>query len=171
VTADPLRVDDDTLTDLFHRHHVELVRLAVLLVHDQPTAEDVVQDVFARLHARKALGRSGEELAYIRASVLNACRSVLRRRVVARRADLARDVFDEAAASAEAEAIRAEDRRQVLMALAALPSRRREVLIMRYYLGLSEAEIASTLGISQGSVKSAASRGISALAKALGEES
>lgn len=172
MTSDPLKVDDDTLANLFRRHHVELVRLAVLLTHDQQTAEDVVQDVFARLHARQALGRSGEELAYIRASVLNACRSVLRRRVVARRADLIHDVLDErAAASAEAEAIRADDRRQVLTALAALPSRRREVLVLRYYLGLSEAEIASTLGISQGTVKSAAARGIAALARALGEES
>lgn len=172
MTADPFKVDDDTLTELFHRHHLELVRLAVLLTHDEQTAEDVVQDVFARLHARRASGRPGEELAYIRASVLNACRSVLRRRVVARRADLTRDVLDErAAASAEAEAIRAEDRRQVLIALAALPDRRREVLILRYYLGLSEAEIAKTLGISQGTVKSAASRGIAALARALGEES
>jgi RNA polymerase sigma-70 factor (sigma-E family) len=173
VAADPPRVDDGTLASLFHEHNVELVRLAVLLVHDQQTAEDVVQDVFARLHARQASGRSGEELAYIRAAVLNACRSVLRHRIIVRRADLARDVLDEratASASAEAEAIRAEDRRQVLMALAALPDRRREVLVLRYYLGLSEAEIASTLGISQGTVKSATSRGIAALARALGEE-
>jgi RNA polymerase sigma factor (sigma-70 family) len=65
----------------------------------------------------------------------------------------------------------AEDRRQVLAALAALPARRREVLVLRYWLGLSEAEIAATLDISQGSVKSAAARGVAALAKALGEES
>jgi DNA-directed RNA polymerase specialized sigma24 family protein len=62
------------------------VRLAVLLVQDQPTAEDTVQDVFVRLQARGGrLGRDGEELAYIRACVLNGCRSVLRRRAVARR--------------------------------------------------------------------------------------
>lgn len=67
--------------------------------------------------------------------------------------------------------MRAEGRRQVLAALAELPARRREVLVLRYYLGLSEAEIASTLGISAGSVKSAASRGLAALARALGEES
>ena len=56
-------------------------------------------------------------------------------------------------------------------ALRALPVRQREVLVLRYYLGLSEAEIASTLGISQGTVKSAAARGIRSLARALGEES
>jgi len=62
-----------------------------------------------------------------------------------------------------------EDRRQVLAALAHLPARRREVLVLRYYAGLSEAEIASTLGISTGTVKSTAARGLAALARALKE--
>jgi DNA-directed RNA polymerase specialized sigma24 family protein len=71
------------LADLFGSHHLELVRLAYLLVRDQPTAEDVVQDVFARLHERNGqTSRPGEELAYVRAAVLNACRSVLRRRAI-----------------------------------------------------------------------------------------
>jgi len=174
VTAEqPWEAQEQNLADLFRRHHLELVRLATLIVHDQPTAEDVVQDVFARLHAAAKRPRPGEELAYIRASVLNGCRSVLRRRVVARAVGVLRDDREEhsAGASAEAEVIKAEDRRQVLAALAALPDRRREVLILRYYLGLSEAEIASALGISQGTVKSTAARAIAALARAIGEES
>lgn len=159
------------LAELFGRHHAELVRLAVLVVGDQPTAEDVVQDVFARLQARSGkVGRPGEELSYIRASVLNGCRSALRRRAVASRVRLV-DAEPDVTASAESEVMLAEDRRQVLAALAALPARRREVLVLRYWLGLSEAEIAATLSISQGSVKSAAARGVAALAKALGEES
>jgi len=97
---------DSDLSVLFRQHHADLVRLAVLLVGDQETAEDVVQDVFARLHARGAW----------------------------------RD-------------------------------RRREVLVLRYYLGLSESEIASVLRISPGTVKSTAARGIAALARMLGEES
>ena len=72
--------------------------------------------------------------------------------------------------SAEHEAVLAEDRREVLAALAALPVRRREVLVLRYYLGLSEAEIADALGISPGTVKSTAARGLAALARALGED-
>jgi RNA polymerase sigma-70 factor (sigma-E family) len=159
------------LADLFSRHRGELVRLAVLIVQDQATAEDVVQDVFAGLHSRSANpGRTGEELPYLRASVLNGCRSVLRRRTVAKRVRMVRAEPD-AVASAEAEAMLAEDRRQVLAALAELPTRRREVLVLRYWLGLSEAEIAATLGISQGSVKSTAARGLASLAKSLGEES
>ena len=62
-----------------------------------------------------------------------------------------------------------EDRRQVLAALARLPTRRREVLVLRYYAGLSEAEIAATLGISAGTVKSTAARGLATLARALKE--
>ena len=74
-------------------------------------------------------------------------------------------------ASAESEAILSEDRRQVLSALARLPRRRREVLVLRYYLGLSEAEIAAVLGISAGTVKSTAARALAALARDLGEPS
>jgi RNA polymerase sigma-70 factor (sigma-E family) len=161
------------LADLFRTHHAELVRLAVLLVHDQPTAEDVVQDVFASLQAKPGRpGRPGEELAYIRASVLNRCRSVLRRRLVSGRVGLRLGAEQRVVGqSAEAEAVQAEERREVLEALARLPQRRREVLVLRYYLSLSEAQIAATLGISTGTVKSAAARGIAALARMLGEPS
>src|SRR5260370_17965550 len=72
--------------------------------------------------------------------------------------------------SAEDTAILAEDRRLVLAALAALPGRRREVLVLRFYLGLPVAEVAAMLGISQGSVKSATARGLESLARRLGEE-
>ena len=112
-------------------------------------------------------------LAYVRAAVLNGCRSALRRRAVARRFGGARDVHGGRTTatqpSAEHEALLAEDRRQVLAALAGLSRRRREVLVLRYWLGLPEAEIAALLGISPGTVKSTAARGIAALARELGE--
>ncbi len=174
TVAEPRAAAGQQLAGLFRQHHIELVRLAVLLVQDQATAEDTVQDVFLRLQARRGqLGREGEELAYIRACVLNGCRSVLRRRRIAARAGTSVAVAARLAAgeSAEAEVIRSEERRQVLVALAGLPARRREVLVLRYYLGLSEAEIGATLDISKGSVKSAAARGLAALAKALEKES
>lgn len=174
TVAEPLTAGDQRLADLFRQHHVELVRLAVLLVQDQPTAEDAVQEVFARLQAkRERPGREGEELAYLRACVLNRCRSVLRRRRLARRIDASFQVLPDelTSESAESAAIRSQQYQEALTALAALPARRREVLVLRYFLGLSESEIASTLGISNGSVKSAAARGLAALAKALREES
>ena len=160
-----------TVTTLFRDHHGELVRLAVLLVGDLPTAEDVVQDVYARLQSRPR--PPDDPLPYVRAAVLNGCRSALRRRGIARRAGLmhhASQRDDATLASAESEVILSEDRRAVLAALARLPRRRREVLVLRYYLGLSEAEIAAVLGISPGTVKSTAARGLAMLARDLGEE-
>jgi RNA polymerase sigma factor (sigma-70 family) len=185
--------DAADLASLFRRHHADLVRLALIMVRDLPTAEDVVQDVFTRIHAQHDVpAQPGRELAYLRASVLNGCRSVYRRRAVAVRIGLEPStdpaawslgngcglpgtgrarVAEPAQESAEAAAIRADECHRVLAALASLPGRRREVLVLRYYLGLSEAEIAATLGITPGGVKSAAARGLAALAKKLGEQS
>jgi RNA polymerase sigma-70 factor (sigma-E family) len=159
------------VTALFREHHAELVRLAVLMTGDRASAEDIVQDVFTRLCARDRLPDSGGALAYVRTAVLNGCRSALRRRAVARRVGGARDALaaDTPQRSAESEVLLAEDRRQVLAALAGLSRRRREVLVLRYWLGLPEAEIAAVLGISPGTVKSTAARGIAALACQLGE--
>jgi RNA polymerase sigma-70 factor (sigma-E family) len=160
------------IAEVFHAHHLELVRLATLLVGDRPTAEDVVQDVFTRLHARWDRVTGRDVLPYARASVVNGCRSVQRRRRIARRLGGAREPAprQETAESAESAALVAEDRRRVLAALAALPPRRQEVLVLRYYLGLSEAEIASVLGIAPGTVKSTAARGLVALARRIGED-
>ena len=162
---------DYGVTALFREHHADLIRLAVLMTGDRATAEDIVQDVFARLCARDQLPDPGGALAYARAAVLNGCRSALRRRAVARRFGGARDATgtDITQRSAEHEVLLAEDRRQVLAALAGLSRRRREVLVLRYWLGLPEADIAAVLGISPGTVKSTAARGIAALARELGE--
>ena len=143
------------VTALFRDHHAELVRLAVLMTGDRGSAEDIVQDVFARLCTRDYLPEAGGALAYARAAVLNGCRDG--------------PAVDVTQRSAESEVLLAEDRRQVLAALAGLSRRRREVLVLRYWLGLPEAEIAAVLGISPGTVKSTAARGIAALARRLGE--
>ncbi len=169
--ADPANLAG--LSALFRQRHAELVRLALLLVGDRPTAEDVVQDVYARLTARRLREPAGDEqLAYVRAAVLNGCRSVLRRRAIAQRFAGSPRLLPERAAgdSAEQEMLRSAERAEVLAALAGLPHRRREVLVLRYYLGLSEAEIARVLGVSTGTVKSTAARGLAALARRLGEE-
>lgn len=161
------------LSVLFRERHAELVRLATLVVGDRPTAEDVVQDVFARLCLKEQMHDRHDSVAYVRAAVLNGCRSLLRRQAIGRRLGGRHDpaIPDISYDSAESEVILAENRREVLAALAALPVRRREVLVLRYWLGLSEAEIASVLGISTGTVKSSAARGIAALASKLGEKS
>jgi RNA polymerase sigma-70 factor (sigma-E family) len=162
---------------LFSEHHGDLVRLALLMVGDLPSAEDVVQDVYASLHTRwSKVAPAQDPLPYVRAAVLNGCRSVLRRRGIAWRVAVMHRSSQRgqalvSAESAESEVILSEDRRRVLAALARLPSRRREVLVLRYYLGLSEAEIAAVLRISPGTVKSTAARGLAALARDLGENS
>jgi RNA polymerase sigma factor (sigma-70 family) len=159
------------VADLFLARHVDLVRLATLLVGDQATAEDVVQDVFARVCAREEQ-LAGRAMPYFRAAVVNACRSVHRRRGIARRfgGSVEAKLWSEPAGSAETAVLLAEDRRQVLAALAALPRRQREALVLRYYQRLTEPEIAETMGISRGTVKSTLSRGLDALGARLSKE-
>jgi RNA polymerase sigma-70 factor (sigma-E family) len=152
---------------LYAAHWRYLVRLAALLVDDVASAEDVVQDAFVALH-KKADGLRDPEaaLAYLRASVLNLSRSVLRRRQVARKH--LRVAEPEATAAADHDVLLRDEHRAALAAVRRLPRHQREVLILRYWSGLSEREIAEALGISAGSVKSAASRGLAALQQMLG---
>ena len=162
-----LRPAED-LGEVFQAHQAGLVRLAAFILGDRGTAEDVVQDVFVRVHQR-GHPMDGDPLPYLRAAVINSCRSALRRRLLIRRH--AEKDSPCPPLTAEEAAMLSEDRRQVLAALAALPSRRREVLVLRFYLDLSEAEIAAMLGISRGTVKSTTARGLAALARALKETS
>lgn len=158
----------ESLDEVFRCRRPELVRLGAFILGDRPAAEDVVQDVFLRMYQREdRLADLADPLAYLRGAVVNGCRSVLRRRVLIRRHASHDEPYPPL--SAEEAALLSEDRRQVLAALAKLPARRREVLVLRYYAGLSEAEIATTLGISTGTVKSTAARGLAALARVLKE--
>ncbi len=157
-----------TVSELYHAHRLALVRLAVMLVDDRATAEDVVQDAFTALYRRH--GERVEEidnaLAYLRTAVVNAARSVLRRRRTARGYT---PPHEPDAPSAEERVVLDEEHREVLAALGQLTVRRREVLVLRYWSDLTEAEIATTLGISRGSVKSIASRALDSLEKILEE--
>ncbi|WP_460835831.1 SigE family RNA polymerase sigma factor [Nocardioides hungaricus] len=157
---------DEALEQLYAAHWRRLVRLSVLLVRDQGTAEEVVQDAFVAVHGRWSRLRDPDRaLAYLRQAVVNRSRSALRHRaVVARHAATLRPL-DAADPTPDA------DRRAaVLDAMRTLPDRQREVLALRYYLDLSEADIADTLGISRGAVKSHASRGAAALRSLLQED-
>lgn len=164
------RWDADTAVDeLYAAHYRQLVRLSVLLVRDQETAEEVVQDSFVAMHGRwRSLRDPDNGLAYLRQTVVNRSRSVLRRRGVQARHT---PPVEPDVQGADEDALAAERRRVVLDALRALPDRQREVLALRYYLDLSEADIASTLGISRGAVKSHASRGVAALRELLEDPS
>lgn len=156
---------DSAVEQLYAAHYRQLVRLSVLLVRDQETAEEVVQDAFVAMHGRwRSLREPDKALAYLRQAVVNRSRSVLRHRGVQERyaATHGRSAVPDHP-GADEDALASERRTQVLDAMRALPARQREVLALRYYLDLPEADIAQTLGISRGAVKSHASRGAAAL--------
>lgn len=149
------------LATAYREHYRSLVRLASLLVDDVGACEELVQDAFVRVWRRGPVLRADDRLpAYLRSAVLNGARSHLRRSVVARRhLPSAADPTQGPDAGALAG-----DVQRVLTALRSLPDRQREVLALRYYLDLSETQIAATLGISAGSVKTHAHRGLATLA-------
>jgi len=161
----PDREREGALSDLFESEYRLLVAAARFIVDDQETAEDVVMEAFVSLHRRwRHLREPHEARRYLRSCVLNGARSQLRRRRVRRlhEADSTRDLLtsvDPGAAGG--------DRMALLDALRALPTRQREVLVLRFYLGMVEAEVADQLGISVGSVKQHSSRGLAALQRAV----
>lgn len=154
-----------TLADLYAEHRMRLVRLAILLVDEPATAEDVVQEAFAGLHRNwSGLRDEFAAIGYLRTAVVNGSRSVLRRRKTAR--DYV-PPYAGTARSAESLAMLSAEHQAVVDALAGLAPRQREVLVLRYYGGLSEAEIAEATGISKGAVKSTASRALASVANIL----
>jgi RNA polymerase sigma-70 factor (sigma-E family) len=148
---------------LYRAHALGLVRFALMLVGDQTTAEDVVQEAFLGLYQGWHRMRDpGNTLGYLRTAVLNGCRSVHRRR---RRTWRMQVIHDPPAWSAEAAVMDGEDRRAVLTAVGRLPVRQREVLALKYYLDLEEKEIARMLGVSRGTVSATGHRALAALAR------
>ncbi|MBL0749633.1 SigE family RNA polymerase sigma factor [Nocardioides baculatus] len=158
---------DSAVEQLYAAHWRRLVRLAVLLLHDQTAAEDVVQDAFIALHRRWSRLRDADRaMAYLTQAVVNGSRSALRHRVVverhartAPRAEVVVETPVDAAGRRDA----------VRDALRHLSDRQREVLVLRHYLDWSEAQIADALGISPGAVKTHAHRGGQALRELLGD--
>ena len=163
----PVDTPASQVTALYQAYATGLVRMAMLMLADQQAAEDVVQEAFLGLYRRwGSLADRGKALTYVRSSVLNGCRTVLRKR--SRRLP---SYLEPDAESAEAIALLGEEHREVLAALRRLPARQREAVVLRHCLGLSEEETAQAMNISRGTVKSASSRGVATLAKILKEES
>ncbi|WP_329468331.1 RNA polymerase sigma factor [Streptomyces sp. NBC_01431] len=156
-----------TLTELYRARRLDMVRLALFLVDDLPTAEDVVQDAFAAVCRTYGTSLDGlqDPGAYLRTAVVNAARSVLRRRRTSRAYTPPHQGYGP---PVDEGLLLAEEHRQVLDALAQLTQRQREVLVLRYWSELSEAQIAQTLGLARGTVKSTASRALDILEKKLG---
>jgi RNA polymerase sigma-70 factor (sigma-E family) len=156
---------DRAVTALYAEHYRTLVGLAAFLVRDTATAEEVVQDSFVAMHCGwRRLRDSDKALSYLRRSVVNRSRSVLRHRIVV---DKNAPQPPPDMPSAEQGAITEMDRTAVVDALRTLPLRQREALVLRFYADLSAGQIASIMGITTGAVKSHTARGMSALRSAL----
>ena len=141
-----------------HARYAELRRVAYLLCGDWSTADDLVQTALIRCERRWDLIERAEPHAYVRQAVVNAANTWrVRRRVHRPLSDL------ESVASV---AGTSDQRVSVLRALQRLPVPQRQVLVLRYWERLSEAEIADVLGVSPGTVKSRAHRALAALREA-----
>jgi RNA polymerase sigma factor (sigma-70 family) len=118
------------VTSLYQAHSVQFLRLAVIMLGDRAAAEDVVQEAFCSLYRRwRHLSDREKALAYVRSAVLNGCRSQLRTRIRAERRRQPMAISP--AASAEEDALLADEHQSVLKALRALPRRQREALVLR----------------------------------------
>jgi len=156
---------DLAVIELYTVQYKALVRLAAMLVRDTSTAEEVVQDAFIAMHdGWHRLKDAEKALAYLRQAVVNRSRSVLRHRMVVEK-NAPKPAPD--MPSAEHGAMALLERSAVIAALRDLPERQREAIVLRYYADLSEADIAATMRISRGAVKSHTARGMASLKAAL----
>ncbi|MEU9177773.1 SigE family RNA polymerase sigma factor [Streptomyces sp. NPDC048550] len=168
VAAEPAVVAGTTvdhLTATYQAHYRSLLGLAALLLDDTASCEDVVQEAFIRVHsARNRVRDRDKTLAYLRQTVVNLSRSALRRRILGLKL-LSKPMPD--MASAEEGAYDQLERDDLIKAMRGLQRRQREVLVLRYFADMTEAQVAETLGVSLGSVKAYGSRGIAALRVAM----
>ena len=157
---------DAAVAALFEVHYRQLLALARRLLDDPRDAEDVVMDSFVGLYRKwGSVRRTDNPLCYLRASVLNGSRNRLRRLRLATARLFSQ--FEPPAPAAEQSGMLHVEHDSVVRVLHGLARRQREVLVLRYYEQLSEAEIAATLGCSVGSVKTHASRGLQTVAEHL----
>jgi RNA polymerase sigma-70 factor (sigma-E family) len=152
---------DRAVTALYLRHYRPLVRMAALLVQDLATAEEIVQDSFVAVHAAwRTRPDSDHALSYLRRSVVDRSRSVLRQHVVVDK--LAPRLAPDPPGSYGEASIEVE-RSAFISALWTLPTRQREVVVLRYFADLPETQVASATGISEGAVRVHAARAMSSL--------
>jgi RNA polymerase sigma-70 factor (sigma-E family) len=157
----------EAVAALFQQHHLDLVRMAAVMLGDVGAAEDVVQDAFEKLQVRwHRLRDPGSALAYARATVLNGCRTALRRSILARKHAAQAGVTAQTGPDA-AQAIA--EGSELMGALRGLPRRQREVLVLRFYVDLDVAEAAAVLKINPSTVRATTTRALARLAQTIKE--
>ena len=163
-TVVPIR-SGDLLDELFTEHYSGMVRLASALLGDRAVAEEVVQEALVRVEPQLRSIDPASHAAYLRRAVMNGARSAVRLdRAKKRQPILVREVTS----TPEEEAVLRDDQRRLLVLLDQLPMRQRQCLVLRYYEGLSDSQVADAVGISAGSVKTHVRRGLEALRNKLG---
>lgn len=157
------RVESVALEVVLEQQWMPLVRLAALLANDADAAPDIVQDCYEAVwRLQPTVGDPEHFVAYLRKAVINRSRSRLRRlRTVRRFLAQARPPAD--VPPADSALLVAEQHRELLGHVDRLPARQREVIVLRYYCGLSEVATAEAIGVSVGTVKSSAHRALTAL--------
>jgi RNA polymerase sigma-70 factor (sigma-E family) len=160
---------DDGLRRLYERRHADMVRFAAFLTGDANAAEDIAQEAFVKVFdAWERIADLDRADAYLKSTVVNLVRGRHRRRQVAEKRD---QVHLSVVRSAEDAAIESFGRDRTMKAVAALPLRQRACVVMRHWMRMSESEIAETLELSVGSVRTHIKRGIESLKISLGEQS
>jgi RNA polymerase sigma-70 factor (sigma-E family) len=157
-----------TFDELFEVHYRPVLRLAVLLVGDQTTAEDLVADAYVRVFVRWRRDAVTDFEAYLRRAVVNAVKNTWRRRSVGRRVErlVTQATFDADPRALDTIVV---ERDELLMALNALPPGQRQCVVFRYYEDLSEAQTAALLGVAIGTVKAQTAKGLARLASVMEE--
>ena len=164
---DPDAVREDEMRSLYERRHGDMVRFAAFLTGDPSLADDIAQDAFVRVFdAWDRIEDQSRIDAYLKATVVNLVRGAHRRDTVAKRHGTPHLTV---VASAEETAMGTVGREQVLAAVAALPLRQRACVVMRHWMRMTETEIAQTLDLSVGSVRTHIKRGTKSLQGRLGD--
>jgi RNA polymerase sigma-70 factor (sigma-E family) len=157
---------DRAMTAMYLTHYRPLVRIAALLVRDLATAEELVQDAFVAVHAAwRGLPDTDHALSYLHRAVVDRSRAALRQHVVVDK--VAPRLAPDLPAGEDQLSIEVE-RSAFISALWTLPARQREVVVLRYFADLPEAQVASATGISRTAVRAHAAQAMSALRTELG---
>jgi RNA polymerase sigma-70 factor (sigma-E family) len=156
----------EAVRELYERSHADMVRFAAFLTGDVDAAEDLAHEAYVRVFdAWDRIEDPTKADAYLKTTIVNLVKSGYRRREVA---DRKSDRHLAAVASAEDDALGQLGRARVLAAVAALPLRQRSCVVMRHWMRMTESEIAETLDVSIGSVRTHVKRGTATLKDRLG---
>ena len=159
---------DQAVSALFDRNYTSLCRLAYVILGDRAQAEEMVMEAMLKTLGGWARIRDVERIdAYLKRTVINLCRSKIRRKMIENRVNEVQHHRDESKAP-DWDAERHETSRLVMEAVRQLPERQKAAVVLRYFEDLPEAQIAEVLDCSVGTVKSQLSKARAKLEKTLG---